>query len=347
MKLRIVNLGREMDLLPGRPLLEAALAAGLNLPHSCRGGNCGACSARLVGGEFFYPHGAPLGLTDEQRGQGQLLLCQAQARTDMSVEVDLPRSAAEIAVKRLPARIEQCEPLSHDVLRVMLRLPLAEDFEFQAGQYLDVLLPGGRRRSFSIASAPGSAPLLELQVRRVAGGEFTEALFRDTGCDCARGRLLSIEGPLGQFHYRKGSAPMLLIGGGTGLAPLDSMLRHVMDRGLSRRIRLFWGCRETRDLYADERLRGLVRQGVLEEYVPVLSEPAESFGGEQGLVHEAVLRQVTDLHCCDVYAAGPPAMIAAIRREFPAHGVRNLYFDSFDYAPDVLERQRSAASSRS
>lgn len=343
LKLRIANLGRDLDIIPGRSLLDTALAAGLNLPHSCRSGHCGSCAARLIRGEYHLPRGITLGLGDEQRGQGMLLLCQAHADTDLEVDISLPVSNADVTIRRLPARIERCEALSHDVLRVTLRLPIAEDFPFQAGQYLDVLLPEGRRRAFSVASAPGSAPLLELQVRRVSGGAFTGPLFDGT----LPSRLLNIEGPLGRFHYRESDAPMLLVGGGTGLAPLDSILRHVAERRLPRRMHLFWGCREARDLYADARLRHLLEQGVLEHYVPVLSLPDESWPGERGLVHEAVLRRMPDLKGFDVYAAGPPEMIEAIRREFPARGVRQLYFDSFDYAPDEPDRQRSAAASRS
>lgn len=343
LKLRIANLGREFEIIPGRPLLETALCAGLNLPHSCRSGHCGSCAARLIQGEYDLPRGLTLGLTDEQRAQGMLLLCQAHGRSDLEVDIALPMSDADMTIRRLPARIETCEALSHDVLRVMLRLPIVEDFHFQAGQYLDVLLSGGRRRAFSIASAPGSAPLLELQVRRVSDGEFTGPLFDGT----LPSRLLNIEGPLGQFHYRESTAPMLLVGGGTGLAPLDSIIRHVTGQRLARRMHLFWGCREARDLYAHARLQRLCEEGVLEHYVPVLSQPDESWTGERGLVHEAVLRWSPDLRGFDVYAAGPPAMIEAIRREYPGRGVHQLYFDSFDYAPDALDRQRSAAASRS
>lgn len=342
LRLRLVNLGREIPVRPGRPLLEAALAAGLNLPHGCRGGNCGACAARLLRGDCHYPDGEPLGLSAHQQQEGWILLCRAHARSDLEVEVGTATPASEITVKRLPARIGRCERVSHDVMRVELRLPLAESFDFQAGQYLDVLLPGGRRRSFSIASPPGSAPLLELHVRRVPGGEFTEQIFTRP----AQGRLLDIQGPLGQFCYRETAAPMLLVGGGTGLAPLESMLRHVIGRGLSRRMHLYWGCRTREDVYADDRLRQLAEQGLLAGYVSVLSEAPPGWQGERGWVHEAVLRHHPDLAPFDVYAAGPPAMIDAIRREFPAQGARHLWFDSFDYAPDTLERQRNAASTR-
>jgi CDP-4-dehydro-6-deoxyglucose reductase, E3 len=340
LKLRIENLQRELPLLLGRSLLDAALAGGLNLPHSCKGGNCGSCAARLVSGEYHYPNGVPLGLTDAQRAEGLLLLCQARAQADIAVEIQTIARADEILIKRLPARIERCERVAHDVLRLQLRLPLAESFEFQAGQYIDVLLPGGRRRSFSIASAPQGHRLLELHVRHVPGGAFTEALFAEAG----QKRLLNIEGPLGRFVYRASPAPMLLIAGGTGLAPLSSIIRHVLQAGEHRRMRLFWGCRAQRDLYEDAQLRDWLRDGVLDAYVPVLSEPDPDWRGERGWVHEAALRVVQDLPEHDVYAAGPPAMIAAVRQEFGARGAQRLYFDSFDYAPDSLERQRSSAA---
>src|SRR6202000_1110774 len=133
------------------------------------------------------------------------------------------------APKRLPCRIERSVPLSHDVMGLFLRLPVAEDFTFDAGQYIDILLPGGRRRSFSIASPPHDARPLELHVRRVAGGEFTERLFHED----TRSSLLTIEGPLGQFIYRPHAPmPMLLIAGGTGIAPILSILRHVIENGI-------------------------------------------------------------------------------------------------------------------
>ena len=155
-------------------------------------------------------------------------------------------------------------------------------------------------------------------------------------------RCLSIEGPLGQFTYRAGTAPMLLIGGGTGIAPLLSILRHVVETGLKRDLKIYWGVRSERDLYAHATLEALAG------YVPVLSEASSAWAGRRGWVHEAVLEDIPDLARYDVYAAGPPAMIGAVRRDFPLRGVapERLYFDSFDYAPDALDRQRSSASTK-
>jgi CDP-4-dehydro-6-deoxyglucose reductase, E3 len=335
---------------PDQSLLDAALGAALNLPHSCKGGNCSSCRARLLEGEIDYPHGTPLGLSDAEAAEGFVLLCQARARSDLLIETREVTTPDQARVTRLPVRIERAVPLSHDVMGLYLRLPAAEEFRFQAGQYIDVILPGGRRRSFSIASPPHAARVLELHVRRVAGGEFSAPLFDQD----ARSALLTVEGPLGNFVYRAGAAPMLLVGGGTGLAPLLCILRHVIENGIERDMTLFWGVRSERDLYAHAALEDLVR-GYAESgaarlrYVPVLSEASAEWPGSRGWVHEAVLRSIDDIERYDVYAAGPPAMIAAVRGEFGARGIAadQLFFDSFDYAPDTLERQRTSAATKS
>jgi CDP-4-dehydro-6-deoxyglucose reductase, E3 len=337
---------------PEMSVLDAALEAGLNLPHSCKGGNCGACRTRLLQGEIRYPNGPPLGLSDAEVREGFVLLCQARACSDLTIEnieVTTPDAAV---IKRLPGRIERMERLSHDVLGVHLRLPAAEPFHFEPGQYIDIMLSGGRRRSFSIASPPHDSRLLELHVRRVRGGELTERLFAK---DTARA-LLSIEGPLGRFVYRgESGAPMLLVGGGTGFAPLKSILRHVIDNRLPRDMVLYWGVRTEADLYAHQEIEDFVRRAKslpgrpTLRYHAVLSEGGAAWTGRRGWVHEAVLEDGMELAAMDIYASGPPAMIEAVRREFALRGAdpARLYFDSFDYAPDALERQRLIAANKS
>jgi CDP-4-dehydro-6-deoxyglucose reductase len=344
----IANSSRSFEAAADQPLLEAASDAALNLPHSCKGGNCGACKARLVRGEIHYPNGPPLGLSAAEIADGLILLCQARARTDLCIETFEMRAADSVTTRRLPCRIERAVPLSHDVMGLFLRLPIAEDLTFEAGQYIDILLPGGRRRSFSIASPPHDARPLELHVRRVAGGEFTDRLFHED----MRLSLLTIEGPLGNFAYRPragNAAPMLLIGGGTGIAPLLSILRHLIENGIERDLQLYWGVRSECDLYAHATLEQLSRRAASLVYVPVLSEATPGWRGAKGWVHEAALKGIQDLEAIDVYAAGPPAMIAAIQREYDSRGSAKtrLYFDSFDYASDTLERQRISAAARS
>jgi CDP-4-dehydro-6-deoxyglucose reductase len=336
---------------PNQSLLDAALGASLNLPHSCKGGNCGSCRARLLQGEIHYPNGPPLGLSDAEVADGIVLLCQARANGDLSLETYEVTTPEQALVKRLPARIERALPLSHDVMGLYVRLPAAETFRFEAGQYIDIMLSGGRRRSFSIVSPPHDSRLLELHVRRVAGGEFSERLFDGE----PQNALLTIEGPLGQFVYRPGAAPMLLVGGGTGIAPLLSILRHVIENGIDRDMTVYWGVRSERDLYAQAGLEDLAQRRTAERsparlrYVPVLSEPSAEWRGRCGFVHEAVLKDIEDLEQYDVYAAGPPGMISAVRNEFARRGAApdRLFFDSFDYAPDTLDRQRMSAATKS
>jgi CDP-4-dehydro-6-deoxyglucose reductase, E3 len=331
---------RVLRVAPGQGLLEAALAAGLNLPHSCKSGHCGSCRARLLTGAVSYPGTRPLGITDEEQRAGYVLLCQARAQSDLAVEARLIASVADVEIKTLPCRIARLVPLAPDVMQVWLRLPSVEHLPFQPGQYLDVLLEGGRRRSFSIASPPHDSALLELHVRQVAGGGFTSQLFGGVGSAATlqEGSLLRIEGPVGQFTYRPGTAPALMIAGGTGFAPLKSMLRHVLETGIRRDLHLYWGARHVRDLYEEPLVLEWVRGHPRLRFTAVLSEASamEAAHHRCGWVHEAVLADYPSLAQAEVYAAGPPAMIEAIRASFPGRGLapQRLYFDSFDYAPD-------------
>jgi CDP-4-dehydro-6-deoxyglucose reductase len=201
------------------------------------------------------------------------------------------------------------------------------------------MLPQNRRRSFSIASCPGRDELIELHIRKVASGEFTQQLF-----DGMREKtLLRIEGPLGQFWFRRESPrPALLIGGGTGYAPLRSMLRDLLAVGDRRPLHLYWGAQSRQDLYEDEQVRALSAAHPNLRYTPVLSDarPSDKWTDRRGLVHAAVLEDHPRLQDLDVYASGPPAMVEAVRYEFIERGLpaQQLFFDSFDYAPDVLAK---------
>ena len=339
---RIEPHGRTLKVAAGQPILEAALAAGLNLPHSCKSGHCGSCRARVIAGEVRYPHGRPLGLTPEEEQAGNVLLCQARPASALTVAARLIASVTEVEIKTLPCRIARLGLLAPDVMQVLLRLPAVERLPFQAGQYLDVLLEGGRRRSFSIASPPHDSALIELHVRRVAGGGFTERLFGGAAGGAApltQGSLLRIEGPIGQFSYRDGPGPVLMIAGGTGFAPLKSMLRHALENGSRRPIHLYWGARAQADLYEEAQVLGWLARYPQLKFTAVLSEASAAHGAHQrlGWVHEAVLREQARLEDFEVYAAGPPAMIEALRASLPGQGLapERLYFDSFDYAPDV------------
>lgn len=330
-------------------ILDAALRAGLNLPHSCKGGHCASCRARIIEGRVSYPMGRPVGLMAEEEARGYALLCEARAATaDLTVEVKEIKPAAEVQVKSLPCRIERLQPLTPDVMGVFLRLPAIEQFTYVAGQYIDIILPQNRRRSFSIANPPHDESVVELHIRRVSNGEFTQQLFSGM----KERTLLRIEGPLGQFWFRDDSPRgAVMIGGGTGYAPLRAMLRQLLERQDTRPLHLYWGGRTLVDLYEHELLVEWTRRHSNFRYTPVLSEPHNQpdWQGRTGFVHGAALADLADLTQVDVYASGPPAMVESVRHQFIDRGLpsEQLFFDSFDFAPDAVAKLRAEGSAPS
>ncbi len=321
------------DVAEDETVLAAGLRAGLHLPHSCRGGSCGACEAKLLQGRIRYPGGTPPALAPAEAAAGKVLLCQACAETDLVVEARAMEVPEDVRIRRLPCRVEEKTLLAPDVMRLVLKLPSFEPFVFLPGQYVDILLKDGRRRSFSVASPPHEDGRLELHVRRVPGGDFTGTVFGDLQ-DRA---LLRLEGPLGGFWLRDDDGvPAVMVAGGTGFAPIKAMLRHLMHTGSRRSVHFYWGVRTPADLYEGEAVSGWARDLDWLEFVPVMSEADAAWPGRRGWVHQAVLEDYPDLSGAAVYAAGPPPMIEAIQNSFPARGLspQRLYFDSFEYGPD-------------
>lgn len=316
---------------PGESLLAAALRQGIGLPYGCRDGQCGTCAAALVAGEVAYPSAKNQALVG--RPQGTCLTCQAVAVTDLTLHVEEVRGANEIAPRLLPCRVERKEQLNHDVMRLWLKLPEGQRLQFFAGQYLDFILPDGRKRAFSIANAPHDDALVELHVRHVPGGAFTDHVFHGM----AEKAILRIQAPLGTFTLREASdRPMLFMGGGTGFGPIKGMIEHAMYLGIRRPMHLYWGVRSRRDLYLAELPQAWVRDWPGFSYTPVLSEPDPDWAGRTGFVHEAVAADHPDLSGFDIYMSGPPVMVEAGRLACEARGATmdHMFSDAFTYAAD-------------
>ncbi len=316
-------------------VLEAALRAGYVLPYSCRTGSCGTCKAMLTSGRVDYGVYQQQALSDAERDRGYALLCRAKPRSDLVVEAREVVAAEGIDIKILPCRVAKLDLLSPDVMGLELTLPKNHGFNYLPGQYIDILLSGGRRRSFSIANvaAPGGA--INLHIRRVPGGEFTNRVFtalkeRD---------LLRFQGPFGTFFLREdATGPMIFMAGGTGFAPIKAIIEHGLAAGVSRPMHLFWGVRARGDLYMRELAESWSRGHEQFRFTPVLSEPLarDEWQGQTGWVHEAVVGAYPDLRDYEVYAAGPPAMIEAGKAAFRGGGLAadRFYFDSFEFAND-------------
>ncbi len=331
--------GHRFRVADGQSILDAALQHGIGLPYGCRNGACGSCIARLISGQVRYPEGSPDAL-EGHSGENPVVICRAHAESDLVIAVREVQASPDISIKLLPARAEHLERLSHDVMRVTLKLPETERLQFLAGQYIEFLLKDGRRRAFSIANAPHQDEFLELHIRHVPGGSFTGHVF-DEMKDRA---LLRVEGPLGSFYLRDDSPrPVIMMAGGTGFAPLKGMLEHAFYTGFDRPIHLFWGVRAQPDLYLDALPRGWQEQYPHFRYTPVLTEPEQSsppWQGATGLVTEAVVEAYPQLSGHDIYMSGPPAMIESATPLFVAHGAElaHMYSDAFEFAQDVLDK---------
>lgn len=317
----------------GETLLDAALRQGLSLPYGCRNGACGACKGKVLAGTVDHGKALPNGLSEADKAAGLTLYCCATAQSDLTIECKEVRSSSEIPVKTLPTRIERMDRLAPDVIALYLRLPATERLQFLAGQYIDIILKDGKRRSFSLANAPHDDGLLELHIRHVPGGLFTEQLFttikvRD---------ILRINGPHGSFYLREDSPrPLLLVAGGTGFAPIKSLVEHALREKVQRPIHIYWGARDAAGLYMADLPAQWASEQAHVRFVPVLSEAASDWSGRVGLVHQAVLADFADLSAFDVYICGAPVMIDAARRDFAAAGLPDEAFfaDAFTFAAD-------------
>lgn len=337
-QIRTTPAGHAFDTEPEETILDAALRQRIGLPYGCRNGGCGSCAARLIEGRVAYPSGKTEAL--EGRPEDTCLTCQAVPESDILLGIEEVETAAEIEVRTLPCRVAEKRQLNHDVVRLLLKLPEGQRLQFFAGQYLDFMLRDGRRRAFSIANAPHDDDFIELHVRHVPQGEFTDFVF-----DSLKERaILRLQAPLGTFYLREDSErAIILVGGGTGFAPLKGMIEHAFHIGIERPIHLYWGVRSERDLYLPDLPRTWAAEHPSFSYVPVLSEPDAGWSGRTGWVHEAVVSDHPDLREFDVYMSGPPVMVHAGRDAFLAHGstMEQMFSDAFEYAADSTAKQGS------
>lgn len=307
--------GLHFTATPEESLLDAALRHGINIPHGCKDGACGACKGKVRQGTVDLEGYKAHALSEAEIAEGKVLFCCAKATSDLEIEDSRIVRTGVIQVKTMPARIEVLEKRVHDVIELGLRLPAREVFEFRAGQYVDLLLKDGKRRSYSLANAPGKEGLLELHVRHVPGGMFTEQVFSSMKVK----DMLRFEGPLGGFFLREDSQkPVILLASGTGFAPIKSMVEHALAQGSTRSFHIYWGCRSKRDLYLPELPVAWASQHGNILYTPVLSEPAieDAWEGRSGFVHEAVMEDYPDLSGHQVYACGAPVMVDSACRDF-------------------------------
>lgn len=323
--------GHEFTVENGETVLQAALRQDFALPYGCRNGACGACKGKVLQGEVDFGDHQPATLPPEDRAKGLALFCTATARSDLVIEVKEIGTVKDIPVRTLPCRIDRMDKLADDVMVLYLKLPSNERMQFLPGQYIDFLLKDGKHRSFSLANTPEEDNMLELHVRHLHGGFFTDQVFTSMKPK----DIMRIKGPLGSFFLRESDKPIIFLAGGTGFAPIKSMLSHAFNCGLDRQMVLYWGAKSLADLYMPNVPAQWQQEHGHFSFIPVLSEPkpTDNWAGRTGLVHQAILADFTDLSGYQVYACGAPPMIEAAKRDFVARGlpVDEFYSDAFSF----------------
>lgn len=331
--------GHELQVDEGESILTAALRQGFVLPYGCKNGACGTCKGKLVAGAIDYGVYQKKALTDAEKAQGKALFCQARPLGDVVIEARTIGAAKDIQVKTLPCRVQKLDRLAEDVMVVRLKLPANERLQFLAGQFIDFLLRDGSRRSFSMANAPHDDELIQLHVRHVVGGEFTDHVFgkmkeRD---------ILRLQGPLGTFFLREESQkPIVFVASGTGFAPIKAIIEHAFYNSVKRPMVLYWGGRRPKDLYMNELPEKWAAEQPQFKYVPVISDglPEDAWQGRTGFVHRAVMEDFPDLSQHQVYACGVPVMVDAARRDFGQHCALpedEFFADSFTTQADLAQ----------
>ena len=331
--------GHEFEVEEGESILAAALRQGFVLPYGCRNGACGSCKGKILSGSVDYGVYQTKALPEAEKREGKALFCQAKPLSDLVLEARTVGAVKDIPIKTLPCRVQKIERLAEDVIVLYLKLPANERLQFLAGQYIEFLLRDGSRRSFSMANAPHDDELIQLHVRHVVGGQFTDHVFgkmkeRD---------ILRFEGPHGTFFLREDSAkPIVFVASGTGFAPIKSVIEHAFYKGVDRPITLYWGGRRPRDLYMNELPARWAAEHATFKYVPVISDalPEDHWSGRTGFVHRAVMQDLPDLSGYQVYACGVPVMVDAARRDFIAKcGLpeEEFFADSFTTQADLAQ----------
>lgn len=332
-QITVEPLGQTIEADEGQTLLDACLRAGVWLPHACGHGLCGTCKVQVVEGEIELGPVSPFALMDFEREERKCLACCAQALTDVVIEAEIDEDpdAQHIPIADFSCVVSRIVDLTPTIKGIHLAID-GEGMAFQAGQYVNVHIPGEPHpRAFSIAQAPSSRGEIELNVRRVPGGKGTAYLHEQLRC----GDTVRVTGPYGRFFVRKSDPrPLLFMAGGSGLSSPKSMILDLLEQGDTRPIMLVYGARNRAELYYDTLFRELAARHPQFEYLPALSEPTEAcaWDGFRGFVHEAAAQRFgNDFRGWRAYLCGPPPMIEACIRTLMQGRVfeRDIFTEKF------------------
>jgi CDP-4-dehydro-6-deoxyglucose reductase, E3 len=331
---------KQFTVEPNQFLLEAGIKQGVVLPYGCKNGACGSCKCKLISGEIEQGKHQPSALSAAEAQAGMMLTCCATLKSDITIEARVI-AAGDIPIKKMPCRVASLTKVAPDVMIVKLQLPAAEKLQYLAGQYVELLLKDGSRRAYSMGCAPHLADQVELHVRHLSGGKFTDPLFGVTTPAIKEKDILRFEGPMGTFFLREDSdKPMILVASGTGFAPIKALVEQAQFKSITRPMTLYWGGRRPQDLYMNELCKQWAAEMPNFKYIPVISDalPEDGWTGRTGFVHKAAMQDFADMSSYQVYACGAPIVINSAQKDFVSDCKLpddEFYADSFTTAADA------------
>ena len=309
--------GRNFTMEGDETVLMAGIRQNVALPYGCKDGACGSCKCKKISGTVVHRNHQAKALTADEEAAGYVLTCCATPQSDLVLESRQVTQAGAIPIRKMPTRVSKLARLSDDVMVMQLQLPANDTFTYKPGQYIEFILRDGARRSYSMANAPQADVGVELHIRHMPGGKFTDLVFGSM----KEKEILRIEGPFGSFFLREDSAkPIILLASGTGFAPIKALIEQMQQQGITRPATLYWGGRRPTDLYLDAWVQDKLQSMPNLRYVPVVSDAqlADAWTGRTGFVHQAVLQDHADLSGYQVYACGAPVVVDSARRDFCA-----------------------------
>lgn len=336
--------GRSFTVPRGDTVLIAGISQGIGLPYGCKDGACGSCKCKMLSGSVVHSNHQNRALSPEEEANGYVLTCCATPQSDLVLESRQVTEVGALPIKKMPTRVSKMRKASEDVMVIQLQLPANDTFAYRAGQYVEFILRDGSRRSYSMANAPHLGPGVEMHIRHMPGGKFTDHVFGAM----REKEILRIEGPFGSFFLREDSdKPIIMVASGTGFAPVKALIEHMQHQGTTRKVVLYWGARRPLDLYMQDWVKAQLAAMPTLNFVPVVSDASESdtWMGRTGFVHHAAMQDFPDMRAYQVYACGAPIVVESARTDFVAQcglDADEFFADAFTSEADKVHPRNSA-----
>jgi len=331
-KVKIQN-RKEILVDMGNTILEAALEQGVNFPHGCKTGNCGACKSEKISGDIEMSPFSEFALESEEEEKGMILACRSVPWSDCEIRIiddQLEETLNDFKVINIECVVKKLTKVTDDIYILNLKINSEEEFKFKAGQYAELYFGQCKEKHFSMANPP-STNELEFHIKTLDGGEVSDYVKNTLEV----GETIKVKGPFGNAYLRDShKGPIIAVAGGTGLAPILSIIQSSQDIKMKQPIQVYYGAQSEKDLYFVKQFEEMIQNNKNLSFFPVVMEPSKRKELRSGLVTDAVIENIKNFDGYKAYLAGPPKMVEAAEKILFSNGIRkvDVHSDAF-YTP--------------